>query len=129
MSTQRQTGEQRGSFSNNRPRQYKWGFAISRPKFNIRMNWAYQAKRKRGAVTGNSVPAETYNWDSKKMNIDLSMDYYFRKNMAVYAAFRNLNDATDDTQIYSEKLTPLNARFRQRNDYGSLWTMGIRSSF
>ena len=129
MSTQRQTGLSAGSFNNNRPRQYKWGFSISRPKFNVKAIWAYQAKRQRNGVTGASIPADTYNWDSKKLNIDVSADYYFRRNMAVYVAMRNLNDSTDDLQIYSEKITPLHARFRQRNDYGSLWTMGLRTTF
>ena len=129
MSTQRQTGLLASTFNNNRPRQYKWGFTLSRPKFNVRANWAYQAKRQRNLVTGASIPADTYNWDSKKLNIDVQGEYFFRKNMSVYVAMRNLNDSTDDMQRYSEKLTPLHARFLQRNDYGSLWTMGMKSNF
>lgn len=126
MSTQRQTGLLASTFNNNRPRQYKWGFTLARPKFKVIAGWAYQAKRQRNLVTGTSIPADTYNWDSKKLNIDVQGEYWFTRNLGAYVAMRNLNDATDDQQRYSEKLTPLHARFLQRNDYGSLWTMGLK---
>jgi hypothetical protein len=46
----------------------------------------------------------------------------------VFAAFRNIADATNDTKIYGP-LTPEIARFRQRTTYGSLWSFGVKGAF
>ena len=129
MSSQRQTGEQAGSFSNNRPRQYGWGFNLSRPKFNYQMNWAYTGERKRGLSTGNSIAPHTYARDSKKLYIDITTEYRLTKNWKVYATIRNLNDASEDQQRWAEDVTPDHARFFQRNQYGGVWTMGVRANF
>ena len=41
---------------------------------------------------------------------------------------RNVGDATEDLQIFGPS-TPEHAQFRQRNDYASLWTFGIKGTF
>ena len=41
---------------------------------------------------------------------------------------RNIGDATEDVKIYGPS-APLVSRFRQRNDYASLWTFGIKGTW
>jgi hypothetical protein len=83
----------------------------------------------RGApVTGRSIDAGTYNWTSKFLFLDLQADYKLRKSLSVFANFRNVGDATNDTQIYGPS-TPEHAQFRQRTTYGSLWSFGVKGSF
>ena len=55
-------------------------------------------------------------------------EYYFWRRVAAFANFRNLTDATEDTGIYGPN-TPGFARLRQRDDYGSSWTFGVKSTF
>ena len=41
---------------------------------------------------------------------------------------RNLNDATEDIQRYGPN-TPKHARHFSREDFGSLWTLGLKGSY
>jgi hypothetical protein len=50
------------------------------------------------------------------------------KRIAVFASMRNATNVPEDTEIYNA-LTPGVARFRQRSDYGALWTIGVRNTF
>lgn len=92
------------------------------------MNWNYLGRQRRTLVTGRSIEPGTYSWGLKRSYIDLSAEYYLRKNIAVFAHLRNLNDPPDDVEI-SGPSTPPHAQFRQRLEFGSLWTFGIKGSF
>ena len=46
----------------------------------------------------------------------------------IFGSMRNINDQTEDSKIYGPH-TPDYAKFRQRVDYGSAWTFGIRGTF
>jgi hypothetical protein len=41
---------------------------------------------------------------------------------------RNVNDATEDIERAGPS-TPAHAQFRQREDFGSLWTFGVKGTF
>jgi len=60
--------------------------------------------------------------------LDVIGEYYFYKHFAVFANLNNIGDAPSDLEIYGPS-TPTQAQFRQRIDYGSLWTCGIKASF
>ncbi len=109
-----------------------WGLSLTRPKFNLRINENYRGIQRRGAVAStatNSIEPGTYNYRPKRLYVDVTGEYYFRRSTAVFFAFRNIRGATEDTKIYGPS-TPAYARFRQRDDYGgSLWTAGIKGSF
>ncbi|MEN9635571.1 MAG: hypothetical protein RL077_3975, partial [Verrucomicrobiota bacterium] len=46
----------------------------------------------------------------------------------LFGSMRNAFNELEDTHIYGP-LTPAFARFRNRIDYGSLWTFGVRNTF
>ena len=50
------------------------------------------------------------------------------RHLGLFGSMRNATDVPDDTRIYTP-LTPEAARFRNRIDYGSLWTIGVRGTF
>ncbi len=130
MSAQRAVGDATASFSNYQPRTYNWGVSLSRPKFNVRMNWNYRGRR-RGtyiAASPRSIEAGTYTWQSKRLYIDLSGEYNLTKRLGVFASMRNLNDATEDTERRGPN-TPEHAQLNSREDFGSLWTIGIKGTF
>jgi outer membrane receptor protein involved in Fe transport len=109
-----------------------WGLSFTRPKFNLRINENYRGIQRRGLVAStatNSIEPGTYNYRPKRLYIDVTGEYYFRRGTAFFFSMRNLRGATEDTKIYGPN-TPLYARFRQRDDYGgSLWTAGIKGTF
>ena len=130
MSAQRAVGDTTASFSNYQPRTYNWGVSLSRPKFNVRMNWNYRGRR-RGAYIAESprsIEAGTYTWQSKRLYIDLSGEYNLTRRIGIFASMRNLNDATEDTERRGPN-TPEHAQLNSREDFGGLWTFGVKGTF
>ena len=128
-SAQRATGESSDNFAGYVPRSGSWGVSFTRERYNLRANWNYRGRQRRGPVaSGPSIEPGTYNWGSKRLYIDVLGEYFFRKNMAVFMNLRNVTNATEDIEMAGPS-TPDLAQFRQRIDYGSLWTFGIKGTF
>jgi iron complex outermembrane receptor protein len=127
-SSQRLTGPAAANFAGYIPRSGSWGVSLSREKYNLRLNWNYIGRQRRGLVTGRSIEPNTYTWGLKRSYIDLTGEYSLSKNFAVFANLRNLNDPTDDQEVAGPS-TPPAAQFRQRADFGSLWTLGLKATF
>ena len=129
VSAQRVTGDISGSFNGYTPRVANWGISLSRPKYTVRVNWNYTGKRRLGPVAaGRSIESGTYNWGSKRLVVDVNAEYVFWKRTSVFAALNNVLNEPVDNKIYGPG-TPDYAKFRQRQNYGSLWTFGVKSVF
>jgi iron complex outermembrane receptor protein len=115
-------------FQDMNPFTINWGLSLTRPKFNVRINENYRGIQRRAAVVGRGIEPGTYNYRPKRLYIDVSGEYYLRRGLGVFLAIRNIGGATEDTKIYGPN-TPRYARFRQRDDYASLWTVGVKGSF
>jgi TonB-dependent receptor len=124
----RATGDDNANFAGYVPRAYNWGASLTRPKFNVRLNWNYRGLSRGAPVTGRGIEPGTFNWTSKLLFMDIQGEYYLHKRFAVFAALRNVGDETNDTKIYGPS-TPEVARFRQRTTYGSLWSFGVKGAF
>ena len=47
------------------PRSGSWGISLTRPGYNLRVNWNYRGRQRRAAVaTGASIEPGTFNWGS-----------------------------------------------------------------
>ena len=64
----------------------------------------------------------------RKLSLDLQGEYQVSRWASVFANLRNVNDGTEDNEIAGPS-TPPHAQFRQREDFGSLWTFGVRGTF
>jgi iron complex outermembrane receptor protein len=116
-------------FQNMIPFNVNWGLSFTRPKFNLRINENYRGIQRRAAVaTGRGIDPGTYNYRPKRLYIDVSGEYYLKRSLGVFISVRNIGGATEDTKIYGPN-TPSFAKFRQRDDYSSLWTFGVKGSF
>ena len=129
-SAQRATGDSTASFGNYQPRVYNWGVSLNRSKYNLRMNWNYRGRRRGSfiAASARSIEPGSYNWISKRLYIDLSGEYRLTNRIGLFASMRNLNDATEDTERRGPN-TPSHAQLLSREDFGSLWTMGLKGTF
>jgi iron complex outermembrane receptor protein len=127
-SAQRATGAATSNFAGYIPRTGSWGISLSREKYNVRLNWNYLGRQRRGLVTGRSIEPNTYTWGSKRSYIDLTGEYSISKHVALFANLRNINDPTDDVEIAGPN-TPAAAQFRERAEFGSLWTFGLKGTF
>ncbi len=119
------------NLQNMNPFTANWGLSLTRPKFNLRINENYRGIQRRGLVAStatNSIEPGTYNYRPKRLYIDVTGEYHLRRGFTFFFALRNVGGATEDTKIYGPS-TPKYARFRQRDDYASLWTAGFKGSF
>jgi iron complex outermembrane recepter protein len=126
----RSTGDQTSSFASLQPRVYNWGVSLTRQKYNVRMNWNYRGVRRGALIAASprSIEPNTFSYVSKRLYIDLSGEYTLHKRIALFGSMRNLNDATEDNKRYGPS-TPKHARFLSREDFGSLWTFGLKGTF
>lgn len=127
-SSQRLLGDETASFAGFIPRSASWGISLTRRKYNVRVNLNYRGRQRNAPITGVGIESGTFNYSSKRLYIDVLGEYYFWKRMALFANLRNVGDATEDTEIYGPS-TPAHAQFRQRIDYASLWTIGVKGTF
>jgi len=120
-----------GNFPGFIPRTASWGVSLTREKFLLRANWNYRSLQRRAAIATtatNSIEPGTYTWWSKRLYLDLNGEYRFYKRFALFASLRNVGDAPDDIKIYGPSTPPV-ARFRQRIEFGSLWSFGVKGTF
>jgi TonB-dependent receptor len=127
-SSQRVSGPASANFAGYVPRSGSWGVSLSREKYNLRMNWNYIGRNRRALVTGRGIEPSTFIWGNKRSYIDVTGEYSLSKNFALFANLRNINDPTDDQETAGPG-TPEEAQFRQRQEFGSLWTLGVKGTF
>ncbi len=128
-SSQRALGDENGDFAGFVPRSASWGVSLTRPKFNVRMNWNYRGRQRANQIASStSIAPGTFNWEVERLYLDLVGEYYFRRKLAVFASLRNATGEYDDTETYGPS-TPTYARLRQRTDIGALFTIGLKGSF
>jgi iron complex outermembrane recepter protein len=127
-SSQRTLGDDRGDFAGYVPRSANWGVSLTRPKYNVRMNWNYRGRQRGAKVAGASIPPDAFTWEVERLYLDVLGEYALTRHLALFASFRNITGEYDNTEIYGAA-TPQTARLRQRVDIGALWTFGIKGSF
>lgn len=127
-SAQRLLGDETASLAGFISRSGSWGVSLTRQKYNVRVNWNYRGRQRNAPITGAGIEPGTFNYSSKRLYVDVLGEYYFWKRVGFFVNLRNVGDATEDTQILGPS-TPEHAQFRQRIDYASLWTIGIKGTF
>jgi TonB-dependent receptor len=110
------------------PRSGSWGVSLTRPRYSVRLNWNYRGERRGAATTGASIGPDTFTWVPERLTLDAQAEWIFRRRFAIFGSLRNLTNVTEDNHLYGP-LTPAEARFRNRIDFGSLWTFGVKGAF
>jgi TonB-dependent receptor len=129
--TQRATGDTIEAFTGAFvvPFSGSWGLSLERPRYNLRVNWNYRGRVQRAVVAdAPGIEPNTYNYFAKRFSADVIGEYRLNKRFVIFANLRNIWDEPDDAEI-SGPSTPEVARFRQRQNFGSLWTFGIRGTY
>ena len=118
------------SFTGYQPRVYNWGVSLTRERYNLRMNWNYRGRRRGSPIAESprSIEPGTFNWISKRLYVDVSGEVSLTRRIQLFGSLRNVGDATEDSQRWGPS-TPAHARFRSREDFGSLWTFGVKGTF
>lgn len=127
-SKQRLLGDETASLAGFIPFSASWGVSLTRAKWNARVNWNYRGRQRNAPVTGVGIEPGTFNYSAKRMYVDVLGEYYVWKRVGFFINLRNVGDATEDTEILGPS-TPEVAQFRQRIDYASLWTIGVKGTW
>ena len=127
-SAQRLLGDETASLAGFISRSGSWGVSLTREKYNARVNWNYRGRQRNAPVTGVGIEPGTFSYGSKRLYVDVLGEYYLWKRVALFVNLRNVGAATEDTEILGPS-TPEHAQFRQRIDYASLWTIGVKGTF
>lgn len=104
------------------------GLSVTRPKWNLRISENYRGQKRTDPVTGTNIEPGTYSYYKKRLFIDVSGEYYLRRSLGLFVSVRNLNNAPEDQKIYGPH-TAEYARFRAREVYHPLWTVGLKGTF
>jgi outer membrane receptor for ferric coprogen and ferric-rhodotorulic acid len=70
----------------------------------------------------------TFRYARPRTYVDVLADYKLTPRIALFMNLRNLNDATEDFEVYGPN-TPGYARLRNITDFHSLWTFGVKGNF
>jgi iron complex outermembrane receptor protein len=125
----RATGDDSNNFQGYVPRTANWGISLTRSKFKLQTKWNYNGRRRQGPVAvARGIAPGTYNWGSKRLLVDVIGEYSINKHWSFFANLNNVGDTPSDIEIANPN-TPEIAQFRQRLQYGSLWTCGIKATF
>ncbi len=128
-SAQRLLGPAATNFPGFVPRTANWGVNFNRDRWTLRANWNYRSRQRRNAIAaGASIEPGTFVWWSKRLYVDLNAEYKLTRRLGLFAALRNIGDAPDDIEVHGPS-TPAHAQFRQRTEFGSLWTFGLKGTF
>jgi hypothetical protein len=103
--------------------------SLTRERFNIRMNWNYRGRQRNGLIaTAPGIEPGTYNWTSKREQVDLIGEYYFTRRLGLFATLRNLGSAPIDNKAAGPN-TPAYAQFTSRNQISASWTFGLKGTW
>jgi len=125
----RTTGDAAASFTGFTPRTYNWGASLARDAYSLRLRWNYAGRARRALVAaGRSIDPATYSWNSKRLLFDVNGEYRFYRNFVAFANLSNVTDAPVDLEIMGAS-TPEHAQLRQRQQWGAVWTFGVKATF
>jgi TonB-dependent receptor len=128
-STLRAMGEASANFAGFAPRTANWGLSLTRPRYNVKLNWNYRSRLRQAKVAdGRSIDPDTYNWGSSRLYLNVSAEVRITRHWSAFANLRNITAVLEDTEIANPR-TPSSAQLRNRADFGSLWSIGAKASF
>ena len=128
MRTSAPAGQLGDNNFNEIPRNAAWGLSLTRPRFNLRLNWTWRSDQNQGPVTGVGIEPGTLSYTPGYTKLDVQGEVSVWKRLAVFANLRNVGDIPDRGTTVGPH-TPAHATLRFQERYGSLWTIGVKGTF
>ena len=110
------------------PHSGSWGVSLARPRFNVRLNVSFRAAQRQAKQTGAGIGPDTYNYTASRNTVDVLGEYMLTRRLSLYANLRNVGDVPNKLTTVGPE-TPMVARLRVQEYYGSLWTIGLKGTF
>ena len=119
-------GESTAAFNAFTPESLNWGFSYSRRALTFMAKWNYRGKRRLGAQP--QLGADAFEYDDRRLTLDLNLDYQLKKWLQLYVAAQNVFNARTVTMRYGSE-TPNYAKAYLTGANGVGITMGIKGTF
>ncbi len=119
-------GPSEASFNAFTPESLNWGFSYSRRPVTFMAKWNYRGKRRLGSQPNLGVGS--YEWDDRRLMLDLNLEYQAKPWLIFYAAGQNVLNAHSQTMRYGPE-TPDYAKNYLRGAFGVGLTLGIKGTF
>jgi hypothetical protein len=89
------------------------------------VNGNYRARTRQSQVAATGA----WVYANRRINIDVEATYWLtkKKNLGLFLNGVNLRDEGNGTEVVGDG-TPRGARLRGWNQYGVLWTLGLRGT-
>ena len=128
-SAMRTLGDAASNFTGFAPRTANWGVSLARDKFNVKLNWNYRSRLRLAQVAaGRSIDPATYNWSSSRVYLNVAADYRIFRHWTLFANLRNITAVLEDVETANPS-TPAHSQLRSRDDFGSLWSLGVKATY
>ena len=128
-SAMRTLGDAASNFTGFAPRTANWGVSLARDKFNVKLNWNYRSRLRLAQVAaGRSIDPATYNWSSSRVYLNVAADYRILRHWTLFANLRNITAVLEDVETANPS-TPAHSQLRSRDDFGSLWSLGVKATY
>ena len=123
------SGEGKDNFLPFRPKLLNWGMSYTARKALVRVNVSEQGPQRTAVLATNATtPAGSYQGIAMRVIADVSFEYRFTKQLALYGSARNLFQ-NPRRQFKSGPATPEFARFSRYDYYGALLTFGVKGTY
>jgi TonB-dependent receptor len=119
-------GDRQADFSGFTPEALNWGFTYSRRPVQFMAKWNYRGKQRLGAQP--AFGPEGYDYQDRRLSVDVNLEYQIRKDMFLYVNAQNLFNAPYVTMRYGSA-TPDYAKVNFTNHNGVGLTLGLKGTF
>ncbi|WP_414662210.1 TonB-dependent receptor [Horticoccus sp. 23ND18S-11] len=119
-------GRSVASFNAFTPETLNWGFSYTRRQASFMAKWNYRGKRRLGAQP--QIGTEAFEWDDRRLTLDLNFDYQLKKWLQLYISAQNVFNTRTITMRYGPA-TPDYAKIYLTGANGVGITMGVKGTF
>ena len=109
-----------------------WGITYDKGPWDIRLKWNYRGKQMRdsGTIRG-TFSADGSIWNrfyDERLTTDINLEYKFSDYVRIFLNGRNIFNVTTD-QLRVGVDTPQYAYLERREQFGALWSIGIKGTY
>jgi iron complex outermembrane receptor protein len=117
-------GGRQADFSGFIPESANWGATFTRRPISLMAKWNYRGEQKRGAIAA----VNGFEYQTKRITLDLNLEYTMRKNVSLYATAANVFNHYDTWKRYGPQ-TPDYAKSWEIRGNGVQITAGVKGTF
>jgi iron complex outermembrane recepter protein len=121
-------GEAIADFSGFIARTTNWGISLNRSRYTVRLNWNLRGRQRMGSVTGNNIPAGTFEYRNPRRTLDLNAEWRINRYIGLFTNLRNVTNVAWWSEIYGPE-TPAYARANNLTQFGVQGIVGVKGSF